>query len=95
MGKYFIDQYSLLHFSTGCIAYFFGIKLLVWIILHIIFEIIENSKKGVYFIDKNLKFWPGGKKYPDRFINSFSDTIFAIIGFLVAQYLDNYYHQKK
>ena len=91
MGKLIVDQYSLLHFSTGCIAYFIGIKLLNWIILHTIFEIIENSSKGVYFIDKYLTFWPGGKKAPDNLKNSISDLIFAIIGYIVAQILDTHY----
>jgi hypothetical protein len=91
MGKKLIDQYSLLHFSTGCIAYFFGIKLFIWIIIHTFFEIIENSPKGVRFIDTYLKFWPGGKKSPDNLKNSLSDLVFAIIGYLVAKKLDLIY----
>jgi hypothetical protein len=91
MGKKLIDQYSFLHFSTGCIAYFFGITLFWWIIIHTLFEIIENSPKGVRFIDTHLKFWPGGKKSSDNLINSISDLIFAIIGYLVAKKLDLIY----
>jgi hypothetical protein len=91
MGNKIIDQYSLLHFSSGCIAYFFGINLTYWIIIHTIFELTENSSKGVYFIDNYLKFWPGGKKAPDNLLNSLSDLIFAIIGFMCAYYLDKYY----
>ena len=91
MGRLLFDQYSLLHFSTGCIAYFFGIKLLNWIIIHTIFEIVENSPKGVYFIDNYLTFWPGGKKSPDNLKNSLSDLVFTIIGYLIARMLDMYY----
>jgi hypothetical protein len=93
MGYKLIDQYSLLHFSSGCIAFFFGIKLLNWIILHTIFEIIENSPKGVHFIDTYLTFWPGGKKAPDNLKNSLSDLIFAIIGYVIAYTLDKYYNK--
>ena len=95
MGRLFFDQYSLLHFSTGCIAYFFGINLLNWIIIHTIFEIIENSPKGVYFIDNYLTFWPGGKKAPDNLKNSLSDLVFAIIGYLIARMLDMHYKKLK
>ena len=94
MGKNILDQYSLLHFSTGCIAYFFKIKFINWIILHTIFEIIENSSNGIYFIDTYLKFWPGGKKTPDNLKNSISDLIFAIIGYIMAYKLDMFYKQK-
>jgi len=91
MGKYFIDQFSILHFSSGVIAYFWGISFLNWIILHTIFEILENTKKGVHFIDTYLKIWPGGKKSSDYLINSIGDTIFAIIGFIISKYLDKHY----
>jgi hypothetical protein len=51
MGKTFVDTYSLLHFATGIVAYYFGIPLIWWIILHAVFEILENSPEGVYFIN--------------------------------------------
>lgn len=91
MGRKIFDQYSFLHFSTGSIAYFFGITIYWWIILHTLFEIIENSPRGVKFIDTKLKFWPGGKKSSDNLINSLSDLVFAIIGYLVAKKLDLIY----
>ena len=91
MGYKLYDQYSLLHFSTGTIAYFFGINIFWWIILHTIFEILENSSYGVRFIDTNLKFWPGGKKHSDNLQNSLSDLIFGIIGHQIASRLDLYY----
>jgi len=90
MGKYLIDQFSLLHFSVGVVVYFFGIDIMTWFILHALFELIENSGHGVHFIDNNLTFWPGGKKAPDYLINSIGDQIFAMIGFVVAMMLDDY-----
>ena len=42
----FIDQYSYLHFASGIIAYFWGVKLKLWIILHVLYE---NSRKPRYY----------------------------------------------
>jgi hypothetical protein len=95
MGYKLYDQYSLLHFATGTIAYFFGINIFWWIILHTVFEILENSSYGVRFIDTKLKFWPGGKKHSDNLQNSLSDLIFAIIGHQIAMRLDLYYKKLK
>jgi hypothetical protein len=91
MGVYFFDQYSLLHFSTGVIAYFFGFKLKNWMIIHILFELIENTEFGVKFIDTYLhNIWPGGKEKPDSFVNSMlGDNFFAFIGWICAYYLED------
>jgi hypothetical protein len=89
MGKTFTDKFSLLHFATGIVAYFFGVPLVLWILLHISFEIIENMPQSVKFIDKYLLFWPGGKKYPDYVINSIGDTFYAILGWLIAYLVSN------
>jgi len=90
MGKKFIDQFSLLHLSVGVILYFFGVNFYVSVLIHILFEIIENSKRGIKFIN-TLTFWPGGKPAADNLRNSISDTIFFIIGWILAYYLDKYY----
>jgi len=91
MGHLFADQYSLLHFSVGVVAYFVGIRLSVWTILHIIFEVVENSDVGIQFINEYLHFfWPGGKEKSDTLTNSIGDTLFAILGWLVADHLDKY-----
>jgi hypothetical protein len=88
MGKTFMDKYSLLHFCVGVIAYFLGIPFLLWILLHMSFEIIENTPVGVYFIDKYLKwFWPGGKREPDTPINILGDNVFAFLGWLTPYFL--------
>ncbi|ARF10261.1 hypothetical protein Hokovirus_1_140 [Hokovirus HKV1] len=91
MGKNIYDKYSYLHFCTGSLAFYYNISLILWLILHILFEIIENSKKGIYFIDNYLTIWPGGKKSSDSLINSISDTIFGILGWIVAYYVNNYF----
>ena len=87
MGLNFLDQYTYLHFASGIIAYFWGLRLKTLIILHVIFEIIENTKIGMEIINK-FKYWPGGKNYADSYINRLGDTTGAIIGWLSAYYLD-------
>lgn len=88
MGLNFIDQYSYLHFASGIIAYFFDISLLYWLIIHTVFEIMENTENGIFIINKYLTFWPGGKPYKDSFINSVGDTLFSILGWYSAYKLD-------
>ena len=96
MGTYFFDQYSILHMASGIIAYFFGIKLHYWIMIHVLFEYFENTDYGIYIINKNLKnIWPGGKEIKDTFINSMiGDNFFAILGWLIAYYLNSIYENK-
>lgn len=91
MGKLLLDQYSLLHFAVGIVVYFWGISLKTWIIGHILFEYIENTPRGMQFINNNLNgLWPGGKPEPDSFINStIGDNLIAALGWLFAYYIDN------
>lgn len=91
MGVYIIDQYSLLHFATGVVAYFLGFSFTSWFIGHALFEISENSNTGIYIINQYLLwFWPGGKPKADSLENIISDQIFSSIGWIVAQQLDQY-----
>ena len=90
MGLILFDQYTYLHFASGIIAYFFNISILTWFVIHSLFEIIENNNIGINIINKYFKFWPGGKPYPDSFINSIGDTIGTIIGWISAYLLDKY-----
>ena len=88
MGYQIIDQYTYLHFATGITAYFWNINLLNTIILHTIFEILENTNIGMKIINKYIKLWPGGKEYKDSFINSVGDTIGTILGWTTAYMID-------
>lgn len=88
MGKRAVDQFTILHFSVGVLAYFFHIPLWLFIVLHIVFEIVENSKIGMKIINDYIPIWPGGKPGRDSLINSTFDLASAVIGFLVAQSLD-------
>jgi hypothetical protein len=83
MGTYFLDQYSLLHFVSGILCRHLNISFTFLFIFHIIFEYIENSKQGMYVINNYFKVWPGGKPNADTFINSVSDIILSLFGWLV------------
>ena len=48
MGKNIIDQYSYLHFAVGIILFYWDIDLITAIILHTIFEIVENTLKEIF-----------------------------------------------
>ena len=89
MGQTFVDRFSLLHFASGIVAYFLGVPLVIWIIIHFLFEIIENQPDSVYFLDTYMKFWPGGKHSADSPLNSLGDEVFAILGWLVAYGVSN------
>lgn len=91
MGVNFIDEYSLLHFAVGIVAFFWGIPFKLWILLHISFEYMENTKSGMSFINNELgNIWPGGKDYPDSFVNSMlGDNFFATLGWFIAYYVSN------
>ncbi len=90
MGKYFIDQYSLLHFASGILAFYWNIDIKFWVILHSIFEFSENTQFGVNIINNYVTFWPGGKPYQDSFSNIFGDTFFAIFGWCFVFYYMHY-----
>ena len=88
MGNNILYQYSLLHFASGVIAYFWGVPFGLWFIFHALFEIFENTETGMNIINNYLLIWPGGKPYSDSIVNRFSDQFFASLGWLVAYYFD-------
>lgn len=93
MGVNFTDQFSLLHFATGIIAYFWEVSLINWFFLHLIYEIVTNTKYGIYFIN-NYTFWPGGKLNYDSPINILGDQVWALIGWLIAYLIISYFLKK-
>ena len=48
----FVDQFTYLHFAVGIIAYFWGIKLVPFFIIHTIYELVEITTFGTYVINK-------------------------------------------
>ena len=87
MGYRFADQFSILHCATGVIAYFWRVPLVTAVLLHIAFELVENTQQGMSMINK-VTVWPGGKRNADSPINMMGDTIFFAMGWIIAQQLD-------
>ena len=88
MGYNYFDQYTYLHFAVGIVAYFWNISLINWVILHTIFEFLENTQMGMNIINKYIVFWPGGKPKSDTIINNLGDTFGSVLGWLSAYYLN-------
>lgn len=93
MGVYFVDQYTLLHLAVGVVAYFWNVPFLVGMLLHIVFELVENTGWGIsainrYIIEPGWFGWPGGKRAPDTMANQVGDTIAFAGGWTLAGWLD-------
>jgi hypothetical protein len=89
MGSRLIDQYSLLHFAVGIIAYFWGFSAWFVIVGHLMFELIENTEKGMFFINRYITLWPGGKPKADSVPNSIMDTLSTMFGWFLARIADS------
>ena len=93
MGHLFADQYSILHFSVGTLMYFWNIPFLIAMLVHILFEYLENTKTGMALINKYIIHpgwfsWPGGKYESDYPINTFGDNVFFFLGYVISYILD-------
>ena len=91
MGTQAFDRYSLLHLASGIVSFYWGLSLILSLVVHTVFEVLENTKYGVHIIDNYLSEkalgvfgWPGGKKKPDTVINSVGDTIAFALGWVIA-----------
>lgn len=90
MGKKLFDQYTYLHFAMGVVMYYWGITFEQWILIHVTFELFENTEFGMHVINKYFGgIWPGGKFQADSGLNMVGDTIGAAFGWLSAMYLDS------
>ncbi len=88
MGVHFTDKYSLLHFAVGIVVYYWNMSFLLWFIIHMIFEYIENTTYGMKIINKFV-FWPGGKDDADNILNRVGDQFYAVIGWYLAYVICN------
>ena len=90
MGNQLLDQYSLLHYASGVVAYYWGLKPLTFFLSHLAFEIGENTTLGMKFINQHLTWWPGGKPRADTLTNMVGDNLSAAAGYWCAYFLDSY-----
>ena len=86
MGFKFTDRYSLLHFASGIIAYYWGISFATWFVIHLLYEYLENTKQGMKIINK-IKLWPGGKEKADTILNSIGDQFYGLLGWLFTFFI--------
>jgi hypothetical protein len=84
MGRRLFDEYSLLHLAVGVVAQFWQIPFWIWMVLHTLFELSENTPQGMHFINTWITVWPGGKPSADSWTNIFGDTVAAAVGWLIA-----------
>ncbi len=84
MGTTFTDKYSLLHFAVGIVAYYWDVSFVMVMVLHTLFEWLENTSAGMWFINTYIKAWPGGKPVADSFINSVGDTVWTAVGWGIS-----------
>lgn len=90
MGQQFADQYSLLHWAVGILAYFWGFGFIASMVIHTLFEWAENTHTGIRFINETLHgIWPGGKPKADSLRNCVGDTVFFGAGWFSAKILDD------
>ncbi len=83
MGVHFTDKFSLLHFASGIVAQYWSVSFLLWFVIHLIYEYLENTAQGMFLIN-NVTLWPGGKNRADSFVNSVGDQTYALLGWLFA-----------
>mgnify|MGYP000574701676 CR=1 FL=1 len=95
MEKHFFDQYLLLNFATGITAYFWGVLNFKFFVCAIVlFELFQNSSLGIRLINKYIPFWPRAKPEPESIVNVCGDIFFSILGWKVAELLDEFYSEK-
>jgi hypothetical protein len=90
MGTKFTDNFSILHLASGIIFYFLGFSFLKALLIHIVFEVVENNKH-IIKITNSFSWWPGGKPESDNLTNILGDNFYFIIGWLIAYTIDKRY----
>lgn len=93
-GNRMIDAYSLLHFAVGICFYYFRISFINSLAVHILFELLENTKTATYIIDNYIQIWPGRKPSIDFPINSIFDDISFALGWITAYYVNLFFKYK-
>jgi hypothetical protein len=84
MGQYLLDKFSILHFTIGILWRYMGFDIISLFLFHTIFEIVENSKIGMYIISTYFKIWPGGKPSADTLLNIVGDILISLLGWILT-----------
>lgn len=92
MGVLFTDKFSLLHFASGIIAYYWNLSFFHWFMLHLIYEMIQNSKYGILFINNVVTLWPGGKLGYDSYTNMTGDQFYGMLGWTFTHFFLHFFY---
>lgn len=91
MGVHLFDQYTLLHMAVGVIAYFWSVPFVLGLLVHVLFELVENTVWGMGVINTynaRTGLWPGGKYMADTLTNQTGDNLAFAGGWGLAWWLD-------
>lgn len=93
MGYLIADQFTLLHFAVGIIAYFWYFRFWTAFGFHFAFELFENTSVGMALVNKyfpkgGLFRWPGDKVAPDSWLNFIGDNGAFAVGYIISKLLD-------
>lgn len=86
--KFFYDQFSWAHLAAGIIVYYMGITFEQWFWLHLLFEIVENGSMSRKMAQKYIPKFGWDSPIQDTIINTIGDQVFAIIGWLIAYFVN-------
>ena len=75
-----VDAYSIVHAASGVIARVLNLSLTQTIVLHTVFEVLENQY--LKFTPWSMKYFPDPSK--DTLVNSIGDTVSTVIGWYAA-----------
>lgn len=85
MGQAVFDRYSVLHLASGLALGWLGLPFWPAFMGHAAFEVLENTDRGMGFINAYFRdVWPGGKDEADAVANSIGDQIAFTTGWLLT-----------
>ena len=87
MIKKFFDKNSFIHVFVGSLAYTWGFSIYKLLIIHILFEIAENTSHGLFIANQYFYVWPNGERKAESITNIIGDIISAIFGWFLADYI--------
>jgi len=88
MGKYFLDQNSLLYFAVGIVWRCYTLDFSALLVLTILYKLFDNSSHRLKntiinrFITINSE--------PDTILNATGDIISSMVGYLIMDYLSEH-----
>ena len=86
MDQNAFDEYSIIHFSIGLLAYQSGFSFITLVIFYSIFKIFGNTSFGINIIDKYVSPIFGYKLFPESYKNIISDLGICLFGWFLGYF---------